>query len=134
VIYRNNILDLHGLEHPGGDYILDQVVGRSIDRFLYGSYGLEVVRPGDRHNNKSINTHSPMAMHMLAGYRIGHLDDTNNILTLNHAIKQDNKDAHQNYWEHVDSIAHDWQMVRKDKIQDKESVWRYEWTNKAAHV
>lgn len=62
MIYRNNILDLHGLEHPGGEYILDAVNGRSIDRFMYGSYGLEVVRKGDKNNNASINTHSKMAM------------------------------------------------------------------------
>lgn len=61
---------------------------------MYGSYGLEVVRNGAKNNDKSINTHSQMAMQMLAGYRIGHLDDTNNILKINDLIKQDNKDDH----------------------------------------
>ena len=28
--------------HPGGNYIISNVLGREISRFLYGAYGLEI--------------------------------------------------------------------------------------------
>ena len=30
-----------GFLHPGGDFIIDECVGREVGRFLYGAYGLE---------------------------------------------------------------------------------------------
>ena len=41
VIYKNAILDITKLIHPGGRYVLDFVKGREISRFIYGAYKIE---------------------------------------------------------------------------------------------
>ncbi|KRX06845.1 hypothetical protein PPERSA_11490 [Pseudocohnilembus persalinus] len=36
-----NIINLKGINHPGGNYIFKQILGREIDRFYFGGYNLE---------------------------------------------------------------------------------------------
>ena len=41
VIYLNSLYHMDDFNHPGGRYIIDQVIGREVDCYLYGGYALE---------------------------------------------------------------------------------------------
>lgn len=41
VIYQNSVYELEKFVHSGGKYIIDQVIGREVDCYLYGGYALE---------------------------------------------------------------------------------------------
>lgn len=44
VILNKQVYDVTGMNHPGGNYILELVNGREIGRFFSGSYGLETTK------------------------------------------------------------------------------------------
>ena len=42
VMLNNQVYDLTGMQHPGGNYIMESVKGREIGRFFFGAYSLEL--------------------------------------------------------------------------------------------
>lgn len=70
MLFNNQIVDLTGLTHPGGQYIWNEVYGREVSRFIYGAYGLET----------SLSTpykHSKFAIDLINRRTIGKLDQIN---------------------------------------------------------
>lgn len=56
VIFNNSVYDITDFRHPGGDFLLSQVTGREIGRFLYGIYNLESLpKFGHRHSIYATN-------------------------------------------------------------------------------
>jgi cytochrome b involved in lipid metabolism len=56
VIFNNSVYDISDFRHPGGDFLLSQVLGREIGRFLYGIYNLESLpKFGHRHSIYALN-------------------------------------------------------------------------------
>lgn len=41
VIYDSAVYDVTEFEHPGGNFIIENCVGREIGRFFVGAYNLE---------------------------------------------------------------------------------------------
>ncbi|EGR28419.1 hypothetical protein IMG5_176050, partial [Ichthyophthirius multifiliis] len=41
VLYDNKIYDIAKVNHPGGNFLMMQIKGREIGRFMYGAFGLE---------------------------------------------------------------------------------------------
>lgn len=41
VIVNSEVYDLSNYIHPGGNFIIQNVIGREVSRFFYGAYGLE---------------------------------------------------------------------------------------------
>lgn len=74
VILGNKVYDVTDFRHPGGVFIINQVVGREISRFFYGGYPLENTKNMDSH------THSVKALLTLESYFIGKLTKTESIL------------------------------------------------------
>jgi hypothetical protein len=74
VIYGNRVYDVTNWIHPGGNFILGQVTGREISRFLHGAYGLEST-------NMSPYTHSSYALKLLDSFLIGKLKGVESVLT-----------------------------------------------------
>ena len=73
VLYGNSIVDMSNFLHPGGNFIMEEVWGREISRFLNGSYALETTKL-TKHN------HSSFAYNMLNSRIIGEYDRKKNIL------------------------------------------------------
>ena len=69
VILDNQVFDLGGFFHPGGNFIIEAVRGREVGRFLYGAYGAESI-PGTEHK------HSKRAFEVLARSYIGTIQNT----------------------------------------------------------
>jgi cytochrome b involved in lipid metabolism len=63
-MYGNRVFDITGWVHPGGNYILAEVVGREVSRFLHGAYSLETVET-------LTHTHSIYALNLLNSFYIG---------------------------------------------------------------
>ncbi len=40
-LYQNYILDLNGFLHPGGNFVIEETLGREMTAFVTGSYALE---------------------------------------------------------------------------------------------
>lgn len=54
-IFNNEIINLTGFVHPGGQYIWEKTKGREVSRFIYGSQGLEDGScPAFKHSDKAI--------------------------------------------------------------------------------
>lgn len=49
VLYRDYLIDLTGVIHPGGTFMNYQVRGREISRFINGSYNLETYKGNSIH-------------------------------------------------------------------------------------
>ena len=41
VLYDNKIYNIIDVNHPGGNFLIKQIKGREIGRFMYGAFGLE---------------------------------------------------------------------------------------------
>ena len=41
VLFQNSVYDLTNFVHPGGDFLIEQCIGRDVTRFLIGAYSLE---------------------------------------------------------------------------------------------
>ena len=71
--YGNHIIDMSSFLHPGGNFIIEEVWGREISRFLNGSYALETTL-------LTKHQHSSFAYNILNNMIIGKYDLKNNIL------------------------------------------------------
>jgi cytochrome b involved in lipid metabolism len=40
-MYKYKVYDVTNFLHPGGNYIIEKVLGEEISRYIHGSYGLE---------------------------------------------------------------------------------------------
>ncbi|CAD8127282.1 unnamed protein product [Paramecium sonneborni] len=99
LIFNNEIIDLTGFQHPGGQYIWERVKGREVSRFVYGGCGLE-------DGTAQQYSHSKHAIILLKNHIIGSLNnisftipiDENNInstqWTLNTIIKINDKTSY----------------------------------------
>jgi len=76
VIYGNKVYDMTGWIHPGGNFLIEAVVGREISRFLHGAYGLEST-------SMQPHTHSTFALELLEEFYIGRLNNMESILIPN---------------------------------------------------
>lgn len=63
-LFKNELVDLSGITHPGGQYILERVVGEEISRYIFGAYNIE---------DTAIESHQHTiyALNMLSERRIG---------------------------------------------------------------
>lgn len=70
VIVDNSVYDLSEFVHPGGNFIIQNCIGREVGRFFYGAYGLEST-------NLKPHTHSIIAKAKLAMNYIGTIGNKN---------------------------------------------------------
>lgn len=64
VMVNNEIYDLTNFQHPGGNFIIEQCVGREVGRFFFGAYGLESTK-------LTPYAHSQSALDILPQYYVG---------------------------------------------------------------
>ena len=87
-LYGNRILDLENWAHPGGNFIIQQIIGREVSRFLLGSYPLE------SHVKTKRWKHSQQAYELIESLTIGMLSDKpESILVSRHGGKSGPKIA-----------------------------------------
>ncbi len=65
----NSIYDITHFSHPGGQYIVNQIYGRDIGRFIFGCYSLE------NYGFLSLDSwvHSVEAMAVMESFNIGEI-------------------------------------------------------------
>ncbi|CAD8128226.1 unnamed protein product [Paramecium sonneborni] len=68
LIFNNEIIDLTGFFHPGGQYIWEKAKGREVSRFIYGGCGLE-------DGTAQQYPHSKNAITLLKNHVIGSLNN-----------------------------------------------------------
>jgi cytochrome b involved in lipid metabolism len=76
----NSIYDITNFKHPGGQYIVNQIYGRDVGRFIFGCYSLE------NYGFLSLDSwvHSVEAMAVLESFKFGDLQSSSfNILIKN---------------------------------------------------
>ncbi|CAD8193618.1 unnamed protein product [Paramecium octaurelia] len=79
-IFNNEIINLTGFVHPGGQYIWEKTKGREISRFIYGSQGLEDGScPAFKHSDKAIQ--------MIKQNTIGRINNINFIIQNNSVLQ-----------------------------------------------
>lgn len=75
VIIKNDVFNISKLTHPGGNFIFTAVNGRSIDRFINGSYPLESSTQSKGY------VHSSYASLLISKYKIATIDQPREILS-----------------------------------------------------
>ena len=73
VMYGNKVYDVTGWIHPGGSFILNQVIGREISRFIHGGEALE-------NSKMKPHTHSAHALKLLECFYIGRIKNLESVL------------------------------------------------------
>ncbi|CAD8192215.1 unnamed protein product [Paramecium pentaurelia] len=102
-IFNNEIINLTGFVHPGGQYIWEKTKGREISRFIYGGQGLEDGScPPFKHSDKAIQ--------MIKQNTIGRINNINFIIQ-NNSILQYNTNL--------------WKLITINQISDKVSYFGF---------
>jgi len=70
----NKVFEFKNFNHPGGNFMMDKIIGREVGRFLYGAYGLEIPEGTKQHS------HSILALRVIQDNFIGTIRRTHDIL------------------------------------------------------
>lgn len=65
--------DLTGWTHPGGDFLIENSIGREVGRYLYGNYTFEG-------SGKAPHKHSPLAFRELEAHYVGEISEGESVL------------------------------------------------------
>ncbi|CAD8113101.1 unnamed protein product [Paramecium sonneborni] len=79
-IFNNDIVNLTGFIHPGGQYIWEKTKGREISRFIYGGQGLE-------DGSCPVYKHSVKAIQMIKQNTIGRINNINFVIQNNSVLQ-----------------------------------------------
>lgn len=75
IIYNQGVYDITGFQHPGGQFLINPIIGKEVGRYLNGSLPLEGF-------DTKPHTHSAKTFAYLKKQLIGYLnyDDSNSLL------------------------------------------------------
>jgi Cytochrome b5-like Heme/Steroid binding domain len=138
VIFGNRVCDVTTFDHPGGNKIIDSIVGREISRFIFGGHKAENL-------DLIPHSHSIKALKLLNQYHIGDLYGFESILLaesteresqqrsfrdLEMSLSSENRvsalplmKGHRE--EHISSFYDEWTLKHKAKLGNKLSCFEF---------
>ncbi|EAS06749.3 DOMON domain protein (macronuclear) [Tetrahymena thermophila SB210] len=116
VIYNQGIYDISDLVHPGGQFIIKEVIGKEVGRYMLGALPLE------GHNFQPY-AHSSSAFNLLKKNKIGDLNyGESNILAL--ANQKESNEAENN--NNKLKLFNNYKLIKKTQISETTSQFEFQ--------